>query len=123
MKKRFEERVNICFKPNDIRCVADLELDSEICYKTGKALSEFLKVKYIIVGADMRLSSKTLKKALIEGILDSGVNVIDIGLIDTPGLYFASGYMNKCAAMITASHNPAKYNGIKMTLKGAVPLN
>jgi len=121
-KDNLSERIGLCFKPNDVRCVAGVELDEEIVYRTAKAFVFFLKAKEIILGHDMRISSLKLKKAFVKGALEQGVKVIDIGEIDSPGLYFASGFFKKPAAMITASHNPAKYNGIKLTKENATPI-
>ena len=124
MKKRtnFEEKVNICFHSNDIRCIYGKELD-EIMYRTGRAAVEVLKIKEIMIGRDMRKSSAALVKSFIRGVRDQGCNVIYIGLIDTPGVYFASGFYEKAAAMITASHNPLDYNGTKLVRSGAIPIN
>lgn len=121
-KENISKRINLCFKPNDVRCVAGVELDEEIVYRTAKAFVVLLKTKEIILGHDMRTSSHKLKKAFIKGALEQGASVIYIGEIDSPGLYFASGFFKKPAAMITASHNPAKYNGIKLVGKRAVPI-
>jgi len=120
--KDFQSRVNICFKSNDVRCIVGNELDSELAYRVGKALALFLKSKKLIVGRDMRSSSKKLNTDLIKGLTDQGANVIDIGMVDTPQLYFASGSLNLPGAMITASHNPAEYNGIKMVRPQARPI-
>lgn len=121
-KEKILKRIKLCFKPNDVRCVAGIELDEEIAYRTAHALVVFLKTKEIIVGHDMRTSSHKLKNAFIKGVLEQGVNVIDIGEIDSPGLYFASGFLKKPATMIAAPHNPAKYNGLKLVRKGALPI-
>lgn len=121
-KEDFKNRVKICFGKNDVRCVAGKELDGEIAYRTGKAIVEFLKCREFVVGHDMRTSSHKLRDAFIEGVIDYGADVIDIGAIDSPGLYFASGFLNKPGGMITASHNPAKYNGIKLVRSGARPV-
>jgi phosphomannomutase len=125
MKKEpsnFKNRVNVCFGKNDLRCIAGKELDSEIAYRTGKAIVQFLKAKNVIVGHDMRISSHKLKNAFIRGIQDQGANAINIGEVDSPSLYFASGFLNLPGGMITASHNPAKYNGIKLVNSGARPI-
>jgi len=121
-KINIAKRIKICFKPNDVRCVAGLELDEEIAYKTARAFVAFLKAKEVLVGHDMRLSSHKLRDAFVKGVLEQGASVTDIGEIDSPGLYFASGFLKKPAAMITASHNPAKYNGIKLVRKHAIPV-
>ena len=118
----FVRRVNACFQKNDVRCVVGEGLDKELSYRTAKAAAKFLKAKKFLVAHDMRNSSLTLRRAFINGLTDSGVDVIDIGQIDSPGLYFASGRFKMPGAMITASHNPAMYNGIKLVKSGAVPL-
>jgi len=122
-KKEFNKIINKCFGINDVRCIYGSELNEEIAYRTGRAMVTFLNCKEVVVGNDMRTSSKSLSRAFIKGITDQGANVIDIGLVDTPALYFASGYLNKIGAMITASHNPAEYNGIKLVKQKAVPIN
>ncbi len=111
------------FRANDIRGVYGKDFDDDFAYETGRALVKFLKCSKIIIGRDMRTSSNYLLKALSKGINDSGCDVIDIGLIDTPGLYFASGFYKMPGIMITASHNPAKYNGIKIVDSGAKPID
>ena len=117
-----QQRVQACFKGNDVRCLYEKELDIDLAYKIGKAIATYFDTKKIIVGNDMRFSSPTLKKALINGITDLGCDVIDIGMVDTPALYFATGLLNLPGAIITASHNPIEYNGVKITDKKAVPV-
>ncbi|MEN9626332.1 MAG: hypothetical protein RL557_660 [archaeon] len=121
-KEPFEKRVQICFKGNDVRCLYDKELDERLAYEIGKAIVSYLNCGKIVVGHDVRFSSPALKKALINGITDEGCDVIDIGMIDTPGLYFASGLLDLPGAIVTASHNPIEYNGIKIVDKRAVPI-
>jgi len=104
------------FRSFDIRGVYPNEIDETLAYKAARAITTFLRSKKIIVGRDCRTSSLALKKSAEYGILDQGANVIDIGLCNTPmGYYCAQKYDT---IMITASHNPAKYNGIKITRKG-----
>lgn len=88
------------------------------CAKSGR-----LAAGYIVVGRDCRVSGERLSEAFIEGILDQGCDVVDIGLASTDMLYAASGQTNAPGAMLTASHNPAQYNGIKLTGPGAAPLS
>ena len=111
------------FKSNDVRAIAGKELTEETAYAIGKACTQFFGKKGIIVGADMRLSSPMLDKALIRGITDAGGKAIELGLIGTDVAYFASGFMNKPSVMITASHNPKEYNGMKFTDKAALIIN
>ena len=112
------------FKAYDIRGTYPDQLNEEIAYKIGRALVEYLKPAKVAVGRDMRLSSPSLCKELIMGIIDSGSDVVDIGLVSTDCLYFAVGkYGYDAGVMITASHNPPQYNGFKMCKKEAVPLS
>ncbi len=111
------------FKANDIRGVYGEILDDNLAYKVGKAISRYLRCKELFIGMDMRLSSPNLFKALANGLCESGVDVINLGLIDTPQIYFATGFYKKPGIMITASHNPAEYNGIKIVKSGARPVD
>ncbi len=104
------------FRAYDIRGTYPDEINEEIVYKVGRATVQFLKAKKILVGRDCRTSSLALKKSFVYGITDQGCDVIDTGYCNTPMCYYASQKMN--AAMITASHNPKQYNGIKITKKG-----
>jgi phosphomannomutase len=122
MKKDIENRINICFKEYDIRCLYEKELDEEIAYRTARALVSHFKYKDVFIGMDMRYSSKSLVEAFIKGIREQGANAIFIGMVDTPLIYFASGYYKKAGAMITASHNPLEFNGIKLTRPNAEPI-
>ncbi|OGD30663.1 hypothetical protein A2W60_03135 [Candidatus Azambacteria bacterium RIFCSPHIGHO2_02_46_12] len=116
------------FKAYDVRGVYPGEINEETVYLVGRAFAVWLTKKarkqpVIVVGSDARISSPGLKKALVRGILEQGGKIIDIGLATTPMFYFA---VNKAkadgGAMVTASHNPAKYNGLKFTLKQARPV-
>ncbi|MEW6411868.1 MAG: phosphomannomutase/phosphoglucomutase [Candidatus Zixiibacteriota bacterium] len=112
------------FKAYDIRGTYPNQLSGEIAYKIGYALAGYLNPKTIAVGRDMRLSSDELFENLARGILDYGVDVIDLGKISTDGLYFAVGkFEYDGGVMITASHNPKQYNGFKICRKNAVPLS
>jgi phosphomannomutase len=103
------------FKAYDIRGVYPAELTPEIAYKIGRALTVYLGAQEIAVGRDMRISSPALASAIIDGILDQGADVCDVGLISTDGLYFAVGrYGFDGGVMVTASHNPPEYNGFKI---------
>ena len=108
----------IIFKPYDIRGIYPSELDEGGAYLIGRAFARHAKAKRITVGSDMRLSSPALKRALIRGIIDEGVNVKDIGLVPIDAVYFSVGKLcDEAGIMITASHNPREYNGFKMVLK------
>lgn len=112
------------FKAYDIRGIYPEQLDGKIAYQVGKALVEYLKPQNIAVGRDMRLSSPALFENLTKGILETGSDVVDIGLCSTDELYFAVGKFGfDGGVMITASHNPKEYNGFKICQKEAVPLS
>jgi len=107
------------FKSYDIRGIYPQELNEEAAYTIGRAYARRVKVNEIIVGSDMRLSGPALKAALIRGITDEGVSVVDIGLVPVDAVYFAVRKQNYPAGvMITASHNPKDYNGFKLPLPG-----
>ncbi len=111
------------FKAYDVRGVVPEELNEEIAYRIGKATAEFMDAEKIVVGRDMRATSGPLSKALCRGITDTGADVIWIGQCTSPMCYFAVGkYGYGGGVMVTASHNPAKYNGMKFCRKGAVPV-
>ena len=111
------------FQAYDIRGVYPEEIDEEVAYKIGRAVAKFLKTKEIIIGRDSRISSDNLFKVLSEGVRDEGVGVIDIGLATTPMLYFSIVKWGiKGGVMITASHNPPQYNGIKVMARDGVEL-
>jgi phosphomannomutase len=111
------------FKAYDIRGLYPSEIDKDSAYKIGRALVTHTGAKKVLVGFDMRESSVELEAGLIAGITDEGADVIKIGLSTTPMLYFASWQIEAdTAVMITASHNPAEYNGMKFCLKNAVPI-
>ena len=108
------------FKAYDIRGIVDETLTVEIVHAIGKALGSEalqLKQKTIAVARDGRLSGPKLLQALIDGILSTGINVVNVGRVPTPVLYFASFHLNTgCGVMLTGSHNPPNYNGLKMVL-------
>lgn len=104
------------FRSFDIRGIYPNEIDETLAYKAARAIATFLKTKKIVIGRDCRTSSLALKKSAEYGLLDQGANVTDIGLCNTPMGYYCA--QKSDVIMITASHNPAKYNGIKITRKG-----
>lgn len=110
------------FRAYDIRGIYGQTLTPEIVTETGKALGSLtleLNIDSIIVGRDGRLSSPALFEALVTGILSTGCHVIDIGIVASPVLYYAAKVLNSnCGVMITGSHNPANYNGLKMVIDG-----
>ncbi len=106
------------FKSYDIRGVYPQELNEQAAYAIGRAFARKAQAKAIVVGSDMRLSGPQLKAELIKGIIDEGVDVIDIGLVTIDAVYFCVGILkHEAGIMITASHNPKEYNGFKMALK------
>ena len=112
------------FKAYDIRGTHPEQINREIAYDIGAALATFLRPRSIAVGRDMRVSSGELFDGLTRALNDSGVDVVDLGLISTDGLYFAVGkYDYEGGVMITASHNPKQYNGFKICRKLAEPLS
>jgi phosphomannomutase len=112
------------FKAYDIRGTVPQQLNGDIAYAIGYAIADYLKPQSIAVGRDMRLSSDELFEHLARGINDHGVDVIDLGLISTDGLYFAVGKFGfDGGIMITASHNPKEYNGFKVCRRNAEPLS
>ena len=114
------------FKAYDVRGVVPDQLDESVARATGAAMVEVLDVLAgpgaVVVGYDMRPSSPALAAAFAEGVTSTGADVIDIGLASTDQLYFASGRLQLPGAMFTASHNPARYNGIKLCRAGAAPV-
>ncbi|OGZ33285.1 MAG: hypothetical protein A2V69_02005 [Candidatus Portnoybacteria bacterium RBG_13_40_8] len=111
------------FKANDVRGIYPNEINEDMAYKIGRATAKFLRTREIVVGRDNRLSSESLSKSLCEGILDEGVNILDIGLVTTPAFYLTIiKYDFKGGIMVTASHNPKEYNGFKFVKDDALPL-
>jgi phosphomannomutase/phosphomannomutase/phosphoglucomutase len=112
------------FKAYDYRGRIPGELNPDVAYRIGRAYAEFLKPKRVIVGRDIRLSSAELCAALTRGLLDSGVDVYDIGLCGTEGVYFAT-FAEKMdgGIMVTASHNPPDYNGMKFVREQSRPIS
>ncbi|MCJ7452128.1 MAG: phosphomannomutase, partial [Steroidobacteraceae bacterium] len=112
------------FKAYDLRGRIPDELNEDVAYRVGRAYAEFVKPKKVIVGRDIRLSSEELGKALEQGLLDSGVDVYDIGLCGTEVVYFATFAREMDGGiMVTASHNPPDYNGMKFVREGSRPIS
>jgi phosphomannomutase len=118
------------FKAYDIRGVYGDDLNEEIAYRVGRAFSEILirensgKKLQVVVGGDMRVSTPSLKKEVIRGITDSGINVVDVGLVTTPTFYFSVAYYGFDGGLqVSASHNPKEYNGFKMVRAHGVPFS
>lgn len=113
-----------CFKAYDIRGQLGVELDEKIAYRIGRAYAEFLKPKSIVLGGDVRLTSESLKAALSDGIRDAGSDVIDIGVVGTEEVYFATSHLNADGGIeVTASHNPIDHNGMKPVREGSRPIS
>ena len=110
------------FKGADIRGEYPAEIDESLVYRVAYYLVTRHSISTVAVARDMRLSSPSLMQALKAGVRDAGADVLDLGLVPTPVLYFASGTRDVWGIMITASHNPASYNGLKIVQPGAVPL-
>lgn len=112
-----------CFKAYDIRGKVPGELNADLAYKIGRAIVTKLNAASIVIGRDVRESSPELSEALANGITDAGSSVIDLGLCGTEMIYFATPFLNADGGvMITASHNPPEYNGLKFVKKGSRPM-
>lgn len=113
-----------CFKAYDIRGKLGSELNEEIAYRIGRAYAQHLRPRTVVIGADVRLTSEALKSALANGLMDAGVNVIDIGMTGTEEVYFATFHLNVDGGIeVTASHNPLDYNGMKLVRQDAQPIS
>ncbi len=112
------------FKAYDVRGRIPDEINEDLAYRIGQAYAGFVKPRSVAVGRDIRLSSAQLAEALTRGLLDSGVDVIDIGLCGTEGVYFAtSAEKFDGGIMVTASHNPPDYNGMKFVREDSRPIS
>ena len=111
------------FHAYDIRGVYNVDFDKEVAYKVGYFLPELLSADKVLVGRDARVSSPEIHEYLLKGLTDAGADVYDIGLSTTPMVYFGTAnYGFKASVQITASHNPAKYNGLKVSRENALPV-
>ena len=112
------------FKAYDLRGRIPTDLNVDIAYRVARGYAEFLKPKRVCVGRDIRLSSAELAASVIRGLVDSGVDVVDIGLCGTEGVYFATFALGLDGGiMVTASHNPPDYNGMKFVREGSRPIS
>jgi phosphomannomutase len=114
------------FKAYDIRGIYPDTLDEDVVQKIGRAYVNYLNLSgsRVVVGRDMRLSGETLEEAFIRGVTEAGADILDIGLVSTDALYFAVGHLEEPGgAMITASHNPKEYNGLKLCREDAIALS
>ena len=110
------------FKAYDIRGTVPDQLDPSVARAVGFAFARFSRSERVLVARDMRDSGPDLVAAFADGVTSAGVDVVDLGLASTDLLYFAAGHLDSPAAMFTASHNPAIYNGMKLCLAGARPV-
>src|SRR5687768_4671503 len=115
------------FKAYDIRGTTPDQLDAGAARAIGEAFAVFAhrddpSVGRVLVGRDMRPSGVALAEAFSDGVRSQSLDVVDLGLASTDLMYFAAGKLDAPAAMFTASHNPAQYNGIKLCLAGARPV-
>lgn len=111
------------FKSYDVRGLYPSEINEELVERIGRAYVAYTNAKRVALGSDKRISSPSLFAALVKGITESGADVVDLGLLSTPMLYFASSKLDVDGAiMVTASHNPGEYNGLKFCKKNAVPI-
>ena len=113
-----------CFKAYDLRGRIPTELNDDVAYRVGRAYAEFLSPKRVVVGRDIRLSSEGLTDALCRGLTEGGADVFDIGICGTEGVYFATFDGNYDGGiMVTASHNPPDYNGMKFVREQSKPIS
>jgi len=113
-----------CFKAYDIRGKLGEQLNTDIAYRIGRAFAQHTQAKTVVVGGDIRLTSEELKQALAEGLMAGGSNVIDLGLAGTEHIYFATSHL-QCdgGIVVTASHNPIDYNGMKLVRENSKPIS
>ena len=113
-----------CFKAYDIRGRIPDQFNEEIAYQIGRAYVNYLRPSEVVVGYDIRLTSRQLCDSLMSGLIDGGVNVINIGQCGTEEVYFATSHLGADGGiMITASHNPKDYNGMKLVRENSKPIS
>lgn len=113
-----------CFKAYDIRGKLGEQLNEDIAYRIGRAYAQHLNARNVVVGGDARETSEPLKLALAKGLQDSGCNVTDIGMVGTEEIYFATSDLNMDGGIVvTASHNPIDYNGMKLVREESKPIS
>ena len=113
-----------CFKAYDIRGQLGTQLDETIVYNIARAFGETLKPKVIVVGGDARATSESLKLSVAAGLRDAGVDVLDIGMVGTEEIYFATSFLETDGGIeVTASHNPIDYNGMKLVGPSSKPIS
>ena len=113
-----------CFKTYDIRGRIGVNLDSEICYRIGRAFGVTLGLKRVVLGYDARETSPALADSVCRGLMDEGIEVLALGLSGTEEMYWATSQFNACGGVeVTASHNPIEYNGLKLVKSKSRPLD
>jgi phosphomannomutase len=113
-----------CFKAYDVRGRVPDQLNEDIARRIGRAFAEVVKPQKVVVGQDIRLSSLSIKAALVDGLREQGVDVYDIGLCGTEEIYFATSHAEMDGGIVvTASHNPKDYNGMKFVREGSRPIS
>lgn len=122
-----EKTIPSCFKAYDIRGRVPQELNDDLAYAIGRGLAELFQLGKVVIGRDIRKSGRTLADSLMSGLQQGGCDVLDLGLCGTEEIYHAVFSMEDkgvdCGVIVTASHNPADYNGMKIVMKGARPLS
>ncbi len=122
-----EKSLPSCFKAYDIRGEVPGELNNEMAWTIGRGLAELFRVKKVVVGRDIRLSGTALADSLMKGLEQGGCDVLELGLCGTEEIYHAVFSMEQegvdCGIIVTASHNPSNYNGMKIVMRGARPLS
>ena len=113
-----------CFKAYDVRGRIPDELNEDVANRIGKAYAQVINPGTVVVGHDIRLTSESIKAALVDGLRDQGVNVVDIGLCGTEEIYFATAHLGVGGGIaVTASHNPKDYNGMKFVRAESKPIS
>ena len=113
-----------CFKAYDIRGRLPDQLNDDIAWRIGRSYADFLRPQQVVIGHDVRTSSQSLSDALAKGLTEGGANVLDIGLCGTEEIYHATfSQQTDGGIMVTASHNPIDYNGMKLVREGSRPIS
>ena len=110
------------FKAYDIRGLYPSQLDESTALAVGRAFAALLQPRQVVVGRDMRLSSPAVCASLVEGLTRQGADVLDLGMVSTDQYYHACATRRRPGIMVTASHNPAQYNGFKVCREHAIPV-
>ena len=120
----FHSHLDTIYRDFDIRGKYPEEITDDEVYKIAKALTRHFGVRSVAIGYDIRPSAPHLRDALVKGFIESGVHVTDLGLCTTPMTYFIGGSTDiEMTVMITASHMPSDYNGLKITVEDAKPIS